>query len=113
MSAPSDGSAQSVVGSLIDAIGAARALSLLELALLLRLELVAKRGAQLHLEPLDGSSGYDARLIWDGDSPRQDLQLAFGLAWYLRTIGCEEPLLDLAIAWLRTCDLREAELLSV
>jgi hypothetical protein len=112
MSPLSESSAHSTVCELIDSIGASRVLRLLELAQFLRVELVARRGAQLQVESLDfAETGYDARMTWDGNLPQQDQQLAFGLARYVRMLGADESPLDLAIALLRLCELQDCNLL--
>jgi hypothetical protein len=108
MSGLSEPSAQSAVLALIDAIGATRALSLLELAMLLRLELVASSGGSLQVALAASDSGYEGVLGWDLASPRQPIAQAYGIARYLALRGVtQHSIADLAAAMLGACKLSD------
>jgi hypothetical protein len=93
-----DSAASDIVTAILDASAIGAPPTLLELALVLEVELRARRGAplELELEP-------KPRLTFDSASPRQDALLAFGLARYLASLGMEAAVRALAAALQRAC----------
>lgn len=84
------------ITAVLDAIGASRAITPLELAAFVGLELCGRVGAALEV--------HGSWLIWDCATSRQTLHVAFGVARYLAAVfGAEHRIIDLVAAIVAHC----------